>query len=38
MVYNSWLTMQANGEKDADTCQYNDLALIQVDPVLAVAL
>src|SRR6184192_4230370 len=32
MVYNSWLTMQALGEKDADTCQYNDLALIQVDP------
>jgi hypothetical protein len=32
MVYNSWLTMQQQGEKDADTCQYNDLALIQVDP------
>jgi hypothetical protein len=32
LVYNSWLTMQAAGEKDADTCQYNDLALVQVDP------
>jgi hypothetical protein len=32
MVYNSWLTMQGNGEKDPDTCQYNDLALIQLDP------
>jgi hypothetical protein len=32
MVYNSWLTMQARGETDAETCQYNDLALIRVDP------
>jgi hypothetical protein len=32
MVYNSWITMQQAGEKDADTCQYNDLALIQLDP------
>jgi hypothetical protein len=32
MVYNSWITMQQGGEKDADTCQYNDLALIQLDP------
>jgi hypothetical protein len=32
MVYNSWLTMQQLGEGDPDTCQYNDLALIQVDP------
>src|SRR4051812_16780529 len=32
MVYNSWATMQSLGEKDADTCQYNDLALIQLDP------
>src|ERR1043165_6036329 len=30
MVYNSWATMQANGEKDADTCAYNDLALIKL--------
>jgi hypothetical protein len=32
LVYNSWLTMQANGEKDADTCAYNDLALVKLDP------
>ena len=32
LVYNSWLTMQANGEADPDTCAYNDLALIKVDP------
>ncbi len=32
MVYNSWLTMQGNGETDADTCQFNDLALIRLNP------
>jgi hypothetical protein len=32
MVYNSWITMQQLKENDANTCQYNDLALIQVDP------
>jgi hypothetical protein len=32
MVYNSWVTMQAKGETDPNTCQYNDLALIQLDP------
>jgi hypothetical protein len=32
LVYNSWLTMQANGETDPDTCAYNDLALIRLDP------
>ncbi len=32
LVYNSWLTMQARGEADADTCAYNDLALIRLDP------
>src|SRR3954451_10670410 len=32
MVYNSWVTMQALGEKDPDTCQYNDLALVELDP------
>jgi hypothetical protein len=32
LVYNSWLTMQANGESDADTCAFNDLALIRLDP------
>jgi Trypsin-like peptidase domain len=32
LVYNSWLTMQAKGETDSDTCQYNDLALVEIDP------
>lgn len=31
LVYSSWLTMQARGERDADTCAYNDLALVKVD-------
>jgi hypothetical protein len=30
LVYNSWLTMQAQGETDPDTCAYNDLALVQL--------
>lgn len=32
LVYNSWVTMRALGEKDVDTCAYNDLALIRIDP------
>src|SRR4051812_47035853 len=32
MVYSSWATMQANGETDPDTCDYNDLALVKLDP------
>jgi hypothetical protein len=32
LVYNSWLTEHANGEADADTCAFNDLALIKIDP------
>jgi len=32
LVYNSWLTMQARGETDPDTCAYNDLALVKLDP------
>ena len=32
LAYNSWLTMQARGERDPDTCAYNDLALIRLDP------
>ena len=32
MVYNSWLTMQQNGEADEETCAYNDLALVKIDP------
>jgi hypothetical protein len=32
LVYNSWLTMQEKGEADTDTCAYNDLALVRIDP------
>lgn len=30
LAYNSWLSMQKEGEKDPATCAYNDLALIKV--------
>ena len=32
LVYNSWLTMQGRGEADANSCAFNDLALIRIDP------
>lgn len=32
LVYSSWLAMQENGETDPDACQYNDFALVKVDP------
>ncbi|HWM64040.1 MAG TPA: serine protease [Solirubrobacterales bacterium] len=32
LAYSSWLTMQANGETDPDTCAFNDFALIRIDP------
>jgi hypothetical protein len=31
LAYNSWITMKEKGEKDANTCAYNDLALIKID-------
>jgi hypothetical protein len=31
MVYNSWLTMQAKGETDPNTCDYNDFALVRLN-------
>ena len=31
LVYCSWLTMQQLGTTDANTCAYNDLALVKVD-------
>ena len=31
MVYNSWLAMQGAGETDANTCAYNDIALVELD-------
>jgi hypothetical protein len=30
LAYNSWITMQQAKEKDANTCAYNDLALIKI--------
>jgi hypothetical protein len=32
LAYSSWATMQANGESDPDTCAYNDISLIRLDP------
>src|ERR1700682_3506734 len=32
LVYNSWIAMQSKHETDPNTCAYNDLALIKVDP------
>lgn len=32
LVYNSWSAMQAAGETDANTCQFNDFALVRVHP------
>ncbi len=32
LAYNSWLAMQAAAETDANTCDYNDLALVKLDP------
>lgn len=31
LVYSSWLAMQEAGTTDADTCAYNDFALVKVD-------
>ena len=34
LVYSSWVTMQqTTHETDADTCQYNDFALVKLDPM-----
>jgi hypothetical protein len=30
LAYNSWITMQGKHETDANTCAYNDLALIKI--------
>jgi hypothetical protein len=35
LVYSSWLTMQQRGTTDSDTCEYNDFALVKVDPAYA---
>jgi hypothetical protein len=31
LVYSSWLAMHAAHESDADTCRYNDFALVRID-------
>ena len=32
LVYSSWLAMQQAKEKDENACEYNDFALVRVDP------
>jgi hypothetical protein len=32
LVYSSWVTMKNRGETNADACQYNDFALVEIDP------
>jgi hypothetical protein len=32
LAYSSWITMQAAGETNANVCQFNDLALIELKP------
>ena len=32
LAYSSWITMQQNGETNVDACDYNDLALVKIDP------
>jgi hypothetical protein len=31
LAYNSWIAMQGKGEKDPNTCAFNDLALIKIN-------
>lgn len=32
LAYSSWVTMQEKGETNDDICQYNDFALVRLDP------
>ena len=32
IVYSSWVAMQAAAEADTNTCRFNDIALIKLDP------
>jgi hypothetical protein len=32
LAYSSWLAMQAAGETDENTCAYNDIALVRLNP------
>jgi hypothetical protein len=35
LAYNSWIAMQGKGERDPNTCAYNDLALIKISSAQA---
>jgi hypothetical protein len=32
LVYSSWITMVQSGEKDPNICDFNDFALVKIDP------
>jgi hypothetical protein len=32
LAYSSWVTMQQSGETNANACEFNDFALVRVDP------
>ncbi len=32
LVYSSWIAMQSNGETNVNACDYNDFALVKIDP------
>jgi len=32
LAYNSWISMQARGERDPHACAFNDFALVKLDP------
>ncbi len=32
LVYSSWITMVQGGEKDPNACDFNDFALVKIDP------
>ena len=32
LAYSSWVAMQQAGETNADACEYNDFALVRIDP------
>jgi hypothetical protein len=38
LVYSSWIAMQQAGERDANTCDFNDFGLVQVHPADAASV
>ena len=32
LVYSSWVAMQRDNERDSNTCEFNDFALVKLDP------